>query len=177
MPIARGVPEVPTKLDNGPQHRRFLVDMREQVLQLRGRLAVPPNPSNLRATAQGFAILIQWTQSNDADYYELLKSPNGQMNSSTLQTIDVGNCSSYTDYVGQAGITYFYWLRARKSTGSASANVGPVSATTLAAGTGVTPPPPPPPANILVVDSATGLAVPYTLSGNVRIYPGSTGKV
>lgn len=147
-----------------PQLRRALVDMREQLLQLRKRLTVPDPITNLKATAQAFSNLIQWTRSADGDYYEVLHALTPALNDPHLQTTDVGNSALWLDHVGQSGIKKFYWVRTRKRTGASSLEVGPVNATTLISATGVTPPVPPPPSNILVLDKSTGRVIPYTLA-------------
>ena len=164
MSKARNIGEIPATLDGGPQHRRVMVDMREQILQLRQRLAVPDAPTNLKIVAQAFSNLVQFTRSADADYYEVLHAPTSSLLDPALQTADIGNTSTWIDHVGNVGIKVFYWVRARKRTGASSLEVGPVSATTLAAAAGVTPPSPPPPANIIVMDQTTGRRIPYSLS-------------
>lgn len=147
------------------EHRRFLVDMREQVLQLRQRTAVPDAPTNVKATGQAFSNLVQFTRSGDADYYEILSARTPSLKDPNLQTNSIANSASWVDHVGQTGIKVFYWVRARKNTGATSLEVGPVNATTVASAAGVTPPTPPPPSNIIVTDQSTGRQVPYTLTG------------
>lgn len=179
MTKPRGLPEVPMPqmkrivdkdgtvhnvAEFGEQQRRFLQDMREQIVQLRQRQAIPDPVTNLHATAQAFQNLVQWTRSSDADYYEVLHSLTPSLLDPHLQTTDVGNSALWTDHIGQSGVKKFYWVRARKRTGASTLEVGPVSATTLTSATGVTPPAPPPPANILVLDRNTGRVIPYTLT-------------
>jgi hypothetical protein len=147
-----------------PQLRRVLVDMREQLLQIRQRQTVPDAPTNLKATGQAFSNLIQWTRSSDADYYEVLHALTPALTDPHLQTTDVGNSALWIDHVGQTAIKKFYWVRARKRTGASSLEIGPVNATTVASATGVNPPTPPPPSNILVTDRSTGRVIPYTLT-------------
>lgn len=146
-----------------PQHQQFMVDMREQVLQMRQRLTIPDIPTNLRATGQAFSNLIQWTRSSDADYYEVEHSLTPSLSDPQLQITAVGNSAQWVDHVGNSGIKKYYWVRARKYTGATSREAGPANATTVVSATGVTPPPPPPPANILVRDATTGRVIPYTL--------------
>lgn len=175
----RGVPELPlqsirTIIDSKgvthriseftPQHQQFLSDVREQLLQLRQRQAIPDAPTNVKATGQAFSNLVQWTRSGDADYYEVLHALTPALTDPHLQITDVGNSALWVDHIGNNGITKFYWVRARKRTGASSLEVGPASAITLIAATGVTPPPPPPPANILVTDQATGRVIAYGLT-------------
>ncbi len=147
-----------------PQLRRVLVDLREQVIQLRQRQAIPDAPTNVKATAQAFANLVQWTRSSDADYYEVLHATTPALTDPHLQTTDVGNSALWQDKIGNSGIKKFYWVRARKRTGATSLEVGPVTATTLTSATGVTPPAPPPASNILVTDQNTGRVIAYTLT-------------
>jgi len=147
-----------------PQERRLFVDLREELLHLRQRQAIPDAPTNLKATGQAFQNLIQWTRSSDADYYEVLHAPTPSLLDPLLQTTDVGNSALWVDRIGNTGIKKFYWVRARKRTGATSLEVGPVNATTVASATGVTPPTPPPASNILVLDKATGRVIPYTLT-------------
>lgn len=149
----------------GQEHRRFLVDLRQQVLQLSGRIAIPDTPSNVRVTPQSFQNLIQFTKSIDADFYEVMHAqmPNQADPSATL--VDIGDSASWVDSVGQVNIKKYYWIRARKLTGASSPWTPVASGTTLASGTGVTPPNPPPPASIVVLDQLTGLRIPYVLSG------------
>lgn len=147
-----------------PQHQGFLMDLREQILQMRQRLTIPDAPTNVKATAQAFSNLVQFTRSSDADYYEVLHSPTPSLKDPALQVSPIGNGASWVDHVGNAGVTVFYWVRARKNTGATSLEVGPAKATTLAAAAGVTPPTPPPPSNIIVTDQSTGRQIPYTLS-------------
>lgn len=160
----RNIPEVPTHLDNGPQHRALLVAMREQIHQLTGRLAIPQPPTNVVATAQAFQNLIQWTKSTDADYYEVMSSatPNQQDHSSVI--VDVGDSAQYQDRIGN-NVTRYYWIRARKLTGATSNWSSMVTATALGSAAGVTPPTPPPPGNIIVQDQVTGRQIAYQLVG------------
>lgn len=178
MPRTRGVPEIPQQVfktikdKDGtvhsvsvltPQHQQFFQDIREQLLQLRGNQAVPDPITNLKATGQAFSNLIQFTRSGNADYYEILHSPTPSLKDPALQVTGIGNSASWVDHIGQAAITAFYWVRARKNTGATALEVGPVKAVTLVAATGVTPPPPPPPGNIIVLDQSTGRQYAYYL--------------
>lgn len=180
MAKVRGVPEVPQQSirvitgkdgtvhrvsELTPQHQQFFVDIREQLLQLRQRQAVPDPITNLKATGQAFSNLIQFTRSADADYYQVLHALTPSLLDPLLQITDIGNSALWVDHVGQNSIQKFYWVRARKRTGPTSLEAGPVNATTVASGTGVTPPPPPPPGNILVIDQSTGRRSYYTLGG------------
>jgi hypothetical protein len=150
--VPRGIPEVPLNID--PQHRRFLVDLREMVVQLRENQSPPTVPTNFTVTAQGFQNLLQWTRSINADFFEVLWSSSPLLSSAVV--VPVGNAQSWVDSIGQVNIKRYYWVRAAKNTGPRSVEVGPVIATTLASGTGVTPPRPPVPSQTVVQDQRTG---------------------
>ena len=158
----RNIPEVPTKLDNGPQHRQLLVAMREQIVQLTGRLAIPAPPSNVAVTPQAFQNTVVWSKSNDADYYEVRVSNTSNQNDASAFTVDVGNSAIHQDTIGNA-ITRYYWIRACKYTGAVSPWSTLVKGTALAAGTRVTPPNPPQPGTTLVEDQVTGAVAPAAL--------------
>ena len=156
MSRARGIPEVPMGLDQGL--RRHLVDMREVVLQLREAMSPPTIPSNLKVTSQAFSNLVQWTRSINADFFEVLwaSTPNLQQ----ANIVNVGNSAQWVDQIGNNGITRFYWVRAVKTTGPRSLEVGPQSGTTLASNSGVTPPAPPPPSQQVVKQPQFNRPVP-----------------
>ena len=156
------VKQVSSPMDS--QLYQVLSDIREQTLQTRQRLANPDAPTNLKATAQSFSVLLQWTRSSDADYYEVLKSFTPSTQDPKLQIVDVGNSASWVDNLGTSGLKAFYWIRARKTTGASSLTVGPVNATSAVASAGQAQPAPPPPANIQVVDTTTGRVIPYVLA-------------
>jgi hypothetical protein len=179
MPGPRTLPEVPTMRTikitvNGqsqtvsspidPNELNLLTNMRQQVTQLTARLAIPDPPTNLKATAQAFANFIQFSRSGDADYYEITMALKPNLNDPSVVIKDIGNSNSYSDQIGNVGITKYYWVRARKMTGASSIQVGPVKATTLASATGSNQPNPPAAGNILVLDASTGTLLPYTLS-------------
>lgn len=167
MAGTRGLLEVPIKLDPGDaQYRRLLVEMRESIVKLRATQAPLPTPSNFRATALPFGVLLQWTRVTGADYYEVLWNTSADATKANVQ--GVGDSAQYIDQVGQSGIKRFYWLRARKFTGAGSALNGPLSATTLVSTPGVTPPAPPPPGQIIVIDQQTGHQVYYVPFGSRR---------
>ena len=146
MTRTRGVPEVPLGL--APALQAHLQDVREVLLQLRATQAPPSVPQNVQVTPQAFGNTLQWSRSVNADYYEVLHSTTPNIANATV--VNVGNSASYTDTVGKNGIQKWYWIRAHKLTGPRSLETMPVSATTLASGTAVTPPTPPPSSRVIV---------------------------
>lgn len=156
MSRSRGIPEVPMGLDQGL--RRHLTDVREVLIQLRGSLAPPTVPSNLRVTSQAFGNLVQWTRSVNADFFEVLWSNTPNLQQANI--IDVGNSAQWIDHVGNSAVQRFYWVRAAKKTGPRSLELGPQAGTTLASNSGVTPPTPPPPSQEVVKQPQYNRPVP-----------------
>jgi len=154
----RGIPEVPlnpTDPGSAEQMRRLLVDIRQGVIDLRGPKSPPTPPSNFKATAMAFAVLLQWTRGLNTDCTELLWNSKPTLNGAVV--IDQGGSQQYVDYIGAASVTRFYWVRSCQDVaGIVGREVGPVSATTLASGTSTPFPAPPPPAQSIVIDPATG---------------------
>lgn len=140
----RGIPEVPMLSSSDPELRRFLVDLRQSVLNLRPTQTPLSSPTNLQVTPQDRANLIQFTRSANADFFELLWSLSNDI--SKAQIVNILTSNSHLDWIGQAGVTRFYWVRAGYFTSSIRSNpVGPISGTSLGVGTAVNFPTPPPP--------------------------------
>jgi hypothetical protein len=139
--LPRHMPEVPQHLDNATRH--FLSSLRETVLGLRGQLAPPTVPTNLKVTPISFGNLVQWTRSVNADWFEVLWNTVPDL--ATAQIVPVGDAAQWTDNIGKNGILRYYWVRAARNNGYRSNPSAPLSGTSLASGTAVTPPPPPPP--------------------------------
>lgn len=158
--MARGIGEVPTvlKIDD-PQLRTLLVNMREQLVNLRASQSPLPVPTNPKVTPIAFANLIEWTRVTNADYYEVLWNATPELKTATVQA--VGDSQRWVDNVGQVGVKRYYWVRARRYTGSRSAETQSLSGITLASAAGVNPLPPPPPGHIQVLDAGTGRKIYY----------------
>lgn len=152
--MPRGIPEVPMMPDMDPQHRRFLQDMRQVLVQLQEAQSVPARPTNLAVTPQAFANLVTWTRSAGADYHEVLWNTTPTLAGAVI--VPVGDAQQWTDNVGKNGIKRFYWVRAHKNSGPRSLETGPVAGTTLASGTAVNPPNLPPSGFYQGFNSRTG---------------------
>jgi hypothetical protein len=163
--MIRGLPEVPMGIKDA-ELRRHLIDMRECVKTLMGTLAPPAVPSNAKVTAQPLGNLVQWTRGISSDYHELLIS--STPSTANAQVLDVGDSASYFHNVGDSGVKYFYWIRARKFTGARSLNVLAGSGTTLSSTSTVTPPTPPPSSQIQAKNQQTGHIEPITQPGRVE---------
>jgi len=161
MARVSGVREVPQGVDD--ELRGFLEDLRRNVVAIRTNQSPITSPTNFKVTPLPFGNLLQWTRTVNADYYEVLWNTNPTLQNANIQ--GVGDSAQHVDQVGNSGIKRFYWLRARKYTGSASGLTGPLSGVTLAATPGVTPPTPPPPSHIFVVDTTTGHSIIYVPFG------------
>lgn len=146
MTLIQRLPEVPMGPELSQQHRNFLVELRKTVLQLQGVAAPPGLPANLKVTPQSFGNLIQWSRGTGADFHEVLW--NTKPTIINAQVVPVQNAAQWQDNIGKNGVQRWYWVRAVKQVAlhavTRTVEVGPISGTTLASGTGVTPPTPPP---------------------------------
>lgn len=163
--MIRGLPEVPFGIKD-PQLRQHLIDMRECVKSLMGRLAPPTTPSNPKVTAMPLGNLVQWTRGINSDFHELLIS--STPNVGEAQVIDVGDSAQFFDNVGNKNIKRFYWIRSHKFSGPRSLKVFAGSATTLDSTSLVTPPAPPPSSQMQAENIATGHIEPITQPGRVE---------
>jgi hypothetical protein len=138
--LTRGIQEVPQHLDARTQS--FLSDLRENVLALRAQQTAPSIPTNLHVTPISFGNILQWTRPVNADFSEVLW--NTTPNPATANVVSVGDAAQYTDNIGQANVTRYYWVRAGKNNGVRSAVTSPIAGKSLASGTAVAPPKAPP---------------------------------
>ena len=141
----RGVPEVPMLPDLHPEVRRFLVDLRQSIINLRPTQTPLTAPTNLTVTPQDRSNLILFTRSANADYFEILWNSTPSLNGA--QVLNITSSNQYHDWVGQVNVKRFYWVRARYFTNPSiiSVETGPVAGTTLAVGSAVNFPNLPPP--------------------------------
>lgn len=149
----RGLPEVPLGIE--PQLRRFLIDLRQTVHDLRGPQAPPATPTNFKVTPEALANLLQWTPVADADYHVILWNTVPSLTNAFVAASLVAG-GQYVDYVGQANVKRWYWIRAHRFTGSRSTETPAQAGTTLAAGTAVAPPTPPPVGTAIANNQRTG---------------------
>jgi hypothetical protein len=134
----QGIPECPR---NAPiALRRFYSEMRAAVLRVQQSVIAPAPPTNLKATAKAGGIIIQFTRS-DGDSFVIYRNTTATLKNTVR--IDLGGGNYYCDEIGAGAETRYYWVRAKKGNLESSL-VGPVSATTLALGTAITPPEQPP---------------------------------
>ena len=102
---------------------------------------MPPNRvTNLTATGKAGGIIVQFTRS-DGDCYILYTNLTPEISGAVR--IDLGLANEYSDEIGQATVTKYYWVKAKKGQ-MESALAGPVSAVSLALGTAIVFPTPPP---------------------------------
>lgn len=143
----RRIPEVPTSVKDPNELLDLLREMRQAIVAARGPLHTPGPPTNFKATPLAGSILLQWSRGVNADGTEVLWNTSPTLNGAF--TVDVGGSSQYNDYVGAGGVKRYYWVSSYDShapagTPASSLTVGPLVATSLAAGSGATPPQPPP---------------------------------
>ena len=168
--VQRGIPEVPldpTNPKSAEEVRQFLVNLRQTVVDLRGPKHTPTAPSNFKVTPMAFANLLQWTSGVDADGTNVFW--NSKPTLSGAVQVDVGGSQQHVDYVGNSGVTRYYWIQSYDAHSqfhsSVSIEVGPLSGATLASGTGVNVPPPPPSGQQQVMQTTTGQTVSKTQPG------------
>ncbi len=144
-----GVPNVPSS----ESFDRYEFDrwVRNEVLSLQAALLPPTTVTNLRATALGGGVQIDFTRS-DGDAYVLYWNSTPSINMATR--VDLGVANVYVDNIGADAVTRYYAVKAKK--GNVSGDVSPwVSATTLAVGTAITAPDPPPGSETPFTDTET----------------------
>jgi hypothetical protein len=146
--------EIPRTMDWIPLRRR-LSEMRAVLMDLQNR-ANPPRPViNLTATAKAGGVIIMFTRT-DGTSYALYRNTTPNLNGATQ--IELGNTGYYVDDLGEAAITRYYWVLSRKGA-LQSSYVGPVNATTLALGAGITAPTPPIATDEMVYSDQSGYPV------------------
>ncbi len=141
--------EVPRNLD--PGLRELLVQMRNAILRQESTVIAPRPATNLRATAKAGGVIVQFTRS-DGDAYILYFNDTPNINAA--RRIDLGQASEYTDEIGQADFTRYYWIKVKKGQ-MESPMTGPVKATTLALGTTIAPPAAPPGSEVMTRSDET----------------------
>jgi hypothetical protein len=158
MPITRrGIPEVPLDITSKEEMRRFLIDMRQTVVDLRGPTQPPAPPTNFKATALAQAVLLQWTSGLHADGTEVLWNTTPTLATATV--IDAGSSAQHVDFVSNTTKRY-YWVRSYDNHSPLrSVEVGPQAMTPQAAGTSVATPTPPPAGQQLTTDTTSGRIV------------------
>jgi hypothetical protein len=149
-PIPQGIKDVPYNLD--PSLREFLQQIRNAIKRLENTVVAPQPATNLKATAKAGGIIVQFTRS-DGDAYILYSNDTPSINGA--RRIDLGLAAEFTDEIGQAAFTRYYWIKAKKGQ-MESVMAGPVSATTLALNATITPPLPPPASQTIAKSDETG---------------------
>jgi hypothetical protein len=154
----RGIGEVPMDLTSHEQLRRFLIDIRQTVVDLRGPTTPPTAPTNFKVTPLAVAVLLQWTRGLNADGTEVLWNTSTSLSGATV--IDAGSGNQHVDYVSNSTQKRFYWVRSYDAhSTSRSIEAGPLAATPMASGSSVTPPTPPVAGQGTTTDTTTGRTV------------------
>lgn len=166
----RHLPEVPIDFGKNIQERQFVVELRQQVEELRGPREAPSAPTNFVVTPLAFANLLQWTRGVNADGTHVYWNTTPTLAGAVL--VDVGLSQQHVDLVGNTGITRYYWVQSYDSHSqfheSGSIEVGPLKGTTLAAATGVTPPAPPPQGQRMTTQAKTSQTIDRFQPGRGR---------
>lgn len=134
-----GLPEVPYNIDQ--ELRRFLVAMRNAMVQVHQSVVPPAVPTNLIVTPYALGNKIEFTRS-DASHYILYWNTIADL--PTANPVDLANAATYDHNVGAAGQTRYYWIKGKKGD-MESDPAGPAVGVTLASGAVIVPANPPPP--------------------------------
>jgi hypothetical protein len=146
--------EIPLSLE-WKSLRKCLIEMREALLALQ-KTSAPPRPvTNFTATGKPLGVLIMFTRS-DAESYIVYRSSTPELQAAVQ--FELHNTGVWTDELGSGALKRYYWVRAKRG-GKESSIVGPVSATSLAAGAAFTPPAAPPAVDEYVQSTEYGYPV------------------
>ncbi len=158
MSLQQKLPEVPLDKNMSAATRNFLSEVRKSFEQLRGTLAPPALPSNLKVTPQAFGNLIQWSRGTGSDFHEVLW--NTVPTIINAHVVPVSNGAQWTDNIGQSNVKRYYFVRGVKQVAphayTRTIEVGPIAGTTLASNAGVAPPAPPVPGVNQALNTRTG---------------------
>lgn len=150
------IPEVPSNLP--PDQRRFFTELRNSALRQEPNRIPPSGVSNVQVSPVAGGNLVTFTRSADADGYLVRISPTPSWNAAKDLQADIGDSNVYRDETGEAGITRFYQVIAKKGQ-LYSQPSSPVSGTSLAPGTATTLQTPPVSAELLQSSNETQLPV------------------
>lgn len=125
-----------------------------------GSTTPPVAPSGLGVTPIGLGLQLAWTASASADihYYEVWRHTSDALGSASL--IGTAISTRYTDVLGAAGTTYYYWVRA-VSTGGTPGSFNATPGTSAASAT---------------IDPETDTALPAPTKGRVLVGDGTDWK-
>jgi hypothetical protein len=108
-----------------------------------GKSAAPNPPNSLTATGASDGIYLKWNNPSDADLAEIQiyehTASTPAPNSGSTPYATTSASSFFRGGLG-LGVTRYYWLRSRDTSGNFSSWVGPASASTSTAGTDTVPP-------------------------------------
>lgn len=135
-----------------PSAPDFLNWVRNEVLRLQQALIPPAVVTNLRATALGGSIQVDFTRS-DGDNFVLYWNSTPSINGSVR--IELGSTNKYVDNIGTGGVKRYYVVKSKKGNTEGAISAW-VSATSLALGTAVPPPTPPPDTQLPLEDQESG---------------------
>lgn len=136
--------------------RPFLQDIHKALSVLQSSIMPPAPVTNLVATAKAGGVIVQFTRS-DGDQFILYANTTPNLNGAVR--VDLALQAEYVDEVGAAAVKKYYWVKAKRGQ-IESTIAGPVSATTLALGTPITPP---------VAPAATQTPARSDETGNVEV--------
>lgn len=148
----------PTNIDAGL--RRFLIQLKDAVSGMQGQKA-PPSAPTLTVTPGPGSNLLQFTRV-DADTYTIYWSTTP--NFDKANSIDIGQTNIWTDDIGAAAVTRWYWVRG-KINGVLGILSEAQSGTTLALNAVITPATAPSGSSNAAISQDIALAIDGTYRG------------
>ncbi len=93
----------------------------QKTIELTGVVRAPQAPAGLTATAFFYSIYVTWTNPTDADFDVTEVWRNTVDSRATAVKIAEMRTDSFMDVIGAAGVTEYYWVRSRNTSGIVSA--------------------------------------------------------
>lgn len=96
-------------------------DSPKKMVTIQGRTVAPNEPNNLKATTGFKSVFLTWTNPDDPDFdvIEIWRADTNNRAGAVLIATIRGD--SYTDGIGETGVTKYYWIRAKNTSGKFSA--------------------------------------------------------
>lgn len=125
------IPIVPR--DMPVHHQQFLSALKRAIEKMQPSDIPPGKPSNLtvRPLPGGNQILFTGGDGADGHTLQISTTANWDPTKAGSAKIDLSLSTQYNDMVGQAGVTHYYWIVARRGNKVSDPPTGPVKGTTL----------------------------------------------
>lgn len=139
------MPKLPPKPNVGdPILQKWINHIHLHVQAQSERQISPPfPPTNLKVIPGPGSNHVRFTGGANATGHTILASPNPNWDPTNTDNhvFDIGHGTEFPHVIGRPGVKWFYWIIATRDGLKSDPPVGPVSATTLALNTALTPSP------------------------------------